>query len=125
MKTDNWTILIEGMGPTHNGKMADANNAMLKAIEWLRDNHDILQARFTTCRGEENWCDLATLDMHVKLYAEADEDLHKQLVQLGLEASEDSKDAAREQGPTEMGIRESEQKHSRGKSRSGVYLRDT
>lgn len=67
---DNWFIQIEGLGPTHNGETKDANAALVRALHDLETSgHKILQARFTSSRGEENLCEPIYRDLHEELVA--------------------------------------------------------
>ena len=87
MSRSNWSIYIEGIGETHNGLPDDANMHMLdclKALERCRHN-TILQARFSSARGEENWMDGITRDMHQEMCDKCSP--HEELVAAGVKAN--------------------------------------
>ena len=112
---DNWTIVIEGLGPTHDGEPGSADSIMLSMLDQLKKNHEIWQARFTGRRGEENWIDPIHLNSHIELCEtckaakedqskeepsfkkEPEEDPHESLVSAGVRATvtRGGRDAAR------------------------------
>lgn len=115
---ENWIIYLEGFGPSHlAGDARQANRFMLEALKELKAaGHSILQARFTSNRGEENWQDPATLEMHEGL---CKKDLHEELVEMGVKAN-----ATREQSTATLGLREPEQKLEGGEGGEGVHSSD-
>jgi hypothetical protein len=87
MPRSNWSIYIEGIGETHNGSPDDANMHMLDCLKALeKDKHNtILQARFGSGRGEENWMDSTTREMHEEMWRECSP--HEELVRAGVKAN--------------------------------------
>ncbi len=71
MPSSNWSFYVEGIGQSHNNKadLDDANRHALDFVRALEENnrHRLFQIRFTSDRGEENWRDPATREMHEDL----------------------------------------------------------
>lgn len=89
MAEENWYITIEGMGESHDlGSQTQANKFALDCVKGLEDaGHRVFQARYGSNRGEENLMDPPTRAMHEALCKPTrPQDLHEELVQMGVEA---------------------------------------
>jgi hypothetical protein len=93
MEKENWSIFIEGMGPTHTGSWEDASTSMVDFMRDLRKNHVLFQARFTGKRGEENLMEPSVYAQYDDMHDEAfrnevkKSDLHEELVKKAEEAN--------------------------------------
>lgn len=121
----NWSFVIEAIGPTHNniGQVGDAN---LLALEFVRAceaaGHRILQIRFSGSGGEENWRVDTTRDMHEQLYASCHEATspHEELVAQGVKA-----DASGKQVTKPLGTGKQKPEDKGGLSSKGLHIGDT
>ena len=92
MPSSNWTLYVEGIGQSHNNKadLDDANRhalAFIKALE-RAGHHRLLQIRFSSDRGEENWRDPVVREMHEELCAvdSCEASPHEELVERATKA---------------------------------------
>jgi hypothetical protein len=129
VKSDNWTICLEGIGPTHEGCACDADTHMLSVLEALeKAGHRILQARYTTGRGEENWRDPVTREMHVDMIARtkaASSSPPTTQVAASVTSQGTSTDAAGKQSSSPMGLRKQGQVEQDWRSGTGLYSGDS
>jgi hypothetical protein len=129
MKSDNWTIVIEGIGSTHECSVDDANHHMLIALAALeKSGHRILQARYTCQHGEENWIDPVYREMHEEFAVKAKAAVppHKRRTEHlpAVPPPREIKDATREQITSPLGVRKREEAEQNRLSSKRIHSGD-